>query len=246
MDAMHILKPDQYFLSEGFVFLPQTTQEAQSLGINIQNRRGLHLLLDRRAYNSERPSKYDPSYHRSWITSRLLLHNQVGINSEMGSRIADQNNIIASGSKYLEKLVHNAMAHTSFEWKDGIPKKPFAFGTVRFNRTANHPWIQRTILAQWNHVEYCRCIARLNEYGIGVSCFGYGWPSGSLAAEKIPQIMRKSIISLNFANSRGQNQIKARTFEVPGAGGFLLTEYAPGLEKFYSIGKEIDVFSRTE
>ncbi|MBU0734769.1 MAG: glycosyltransferase [Proteobacteria bacterium] len=89
-------------------------------------------------------------------------------------------------------------------------------------------------------------IARLNDHGIGVSCFGYGWPSGPVAAEEIPQIMRKSIISLNFANSKGQNQIKARTFEVPGAGGFLLTEYAPGLEEFYSIGSEIDVFFKTE
>ena len=89
-------------------------------------------------------------------------------------------------------------------------------------------------------------IARLNDHGIGVSCFGYGWPSGPVAAEEIPQIMRKSIISLNFANSKGQNQIKARTFEVPGAGGFLLTEYAPGLERFYCIGNEVDVFSRTE
>ena len=89
-------------------------------------------------------------------------------------------------------------------------------------------------------------IAKLHDHGIGVSCFGYGWPSGPVAAEKIPQIMRKSIISLNFANSRGQNQIKARTFEVPGAGGFLLTEFAPGLEKFYSIDNEIDVFSRKE
>jgi len=89
-------------------------------------------------------------------------------------------------------------------------------------------------------------IARLNEHGIGVSCFGYGWPSGPVAAEEIPQIMSKSIISLNFANSKGQNQIKARTFEVPGAGGFLLTEFAPGLEKFYSIGSEIDAFFNTE
>ena len=89
-------------------------------------------------------------------------------------------------------------------------------------------------------------ISRLNDHGIGVSCFGYGWPSGPVAAEKISQIMRESVISLNFANSKGQNQIKARTFEVPGAGGFLLTECAPGLEKFYSIGNEIDVFSRTE
>jgi len=54
--------------------------------------------------------------------------------------------------------------------------------------------------------------------------------------------MRDSVISLNFANSRGSNQIKARTFEVPGAGGFLMTEYAPGLERYYEIGKEIEVF----
>ena len=96
------------------------------------------------------------------------------------------------------------------------------------------------------HGDRRKRIATLNENGICVTCFGYGWPSGPVAAEKIPQIMRKSIINLNFANSRGQNQIKARTFEVPGAGGFLLTEYAPGLEKFYSIGNEIDVFFREE
>src|SRR5205807_8777796 len=54
---------------------------------------------------------------------------------------------------------------------------------------------------------------------------------------------RSSVISLNFANSRGDKQIKARTFEVPGAGGFLLTEDAPGLERFYRIGEEIDSFA---
>ncbi len=52
------------------------------------------------------------------------------------------------------------------------------------------------------------------------------------------RIFRTSRISLNFAGA-GQNpghtagansrQIKARTFRVPGAGGFLLTETAPGL-----------------
>ena len=45
---------------------------------------------------------------------------------------------------------------------------------------------------------------------------------------KIPEIMRQSVISLNFSNSRQGRQIKARTFEVPGAGGFLMTETAPG------------------
>ena len=91
-----------------------------------------------------------------------------------------------------------------------------------------------------------RRIEQLHKNGINVSCFGHGWPSGAIAAEKIPQIMNKSIISLNFSKSRGRNQIKARTFEVPGSGGFLLTEDAPDLEKFYTEGGEIEVFHGTQ
>ena len=37
-------------------------------------------------------------------------------------------------------------------------------------------------------------------------------------------------------------QIKGRNFEIPGAGGFLLTSSAPGLEKYFVPGKEIVVF----
>ncbi len=85
-------------------------------------------------------------------------------------------------------------------------------------------------------------ILALKDKNIDVSCFGYGWPAGSVEADKIPDIIRESVICLNFSNSKGGNQIKARTFEVPGFGGFLLSEYAPDLEKFYSIGTEIDVF----
>lgn len=87
-----------------------------------------------------------------------------------------------------------------------------------------------------------KLVERLRSAGIEVSCFGHGWPEGAIAMDRIPGIMRESVISLNFANSKGQNQIKARTFEVPGAGGFLLTEYVPGIERFYFPGKEIEVF----
>ncbi len=86
-------------------------------------------------------------------------------------------------------------------------------------------------------------LAELLAHGIEVVCFGHGWGNGPVPAEQIPRIIRESIISLNFANSRGRNQIKARTFEVPGAGGFLLTEEAAGLEKYYSPGREIVTFS---
>ena len=86
-------------------------------------------------------------------------------------------------------------------------------------------------------------IQYLLDQGIPVSCFGYGWPHGPVSADDVPEIMRNSVISLNFANSRGRrNQIKARTFEVPGAGGFLLTEAAPDLEDWYLPDQEVAVF----
>jgi len=93
-----------------------------------------------------------------------------------------------------------------------------------------------------SHGNRARRVERLRRQGIDVACFGHGWPRGSVEADSIPAIMRNSIISLNFAKALGDNQLKARTFEVPGAGGFLLTERVQGLEKVYEIGQEIAVF----
>ena len=42
----------------------------------------------------------------------------------------------------------------------------------------------------------------LRRHGIEVECFGHGWPHGPVAADDIPRIIRSSVISLNFANSR--------------------------------------------
>ena len=94
-------------------------------------------------------------------------------------------------------------------------------------------------------------IAALRASGIAVSCFGHGTENGVVKAEEIPEIYCASRISLNFSGA-GQNpgsargierrQLKARTFEVPGAGGFLLTEIAPGLERYFSIGREVATF----
>jgi spore maturation protein CgeB len=94
-------------------------------------------------------------------------------------------------------------------------------------------------------------IDSLHQKRVDVACFGHGWPNGPIGAREIPQIIQKSVISLNFANAerswggigpRQTNQIKARVFEVPGAGGFLFTEWADGLDQYYIPGKEIAVF----
>ena len=94
-------------------------------------------------------------------------------------------------------------------------------------------------------------VAALRQRGTDVACFGHGWPPGPVASSDIPRIIRNSVISLNFASGalvlegilpREINQIKARTFEVPGAGGFLLTQWADGLDRYYIPEREIATF----
>jgi spore maturation protein CgeB len=87
-----------------------------------------------------------------------------------------------------------------------------------------------------------RYIKTLMTMGIRVECFGHGWEHGPVTTDEMYTIFNSSAISLNFANSRGTNQIKARTFEVPGAGGFLLTDVAPGIEEFFEPNEEIVCF----
>ncbi|HBW21953.1 MAG TPA: hypothetical protein DEF68_01070 [Elusimicrobia bacterium] len=111
-------------------------------------------------------------------------------------------------------------------------------------------------------------IERLAREGIKVHCFGAGWPAGKISFEEMDRIFYKTIINLNLSNSvshdirfilsgfrsvvnylrspKRAEQIKARNFEIPLAGGFQLTNYAPGLEKYLKIGEEVAVFSSPE
>ena len=82
-----------------------------------------------------------------------------------------------------------------------------------------------------------------------MACFGHGWPAGPVEAKRISEIVRSSQVSLNFSSGSGRGefagadrQIKARTFEVPGYGGCLLTERAPHLDRYFRIGEEILTF----
>lgn len=94
-------------------------------------------------------------------------------------------------------------------------------------------------------------IEDLGARGIRVECFGYGWPTGPVGTADLQRIYRESVLILNFGDSglhlKGllpyrSRQIKARVFEVPGAGGCLLTEPAQHLDQYFRIGEEIVVF----
>lgn len=49
-------------------------------------------------------------------------------------------------------------------------------------------------------------------------------------------------LSVNDNDPAGKTQMKQRIFEIPAGGGALLTQYHPGIEEYYEIGKEIMTF----
>lgn len=95
-----------------------------------------------------------------------------------------------------------------------------------------------------------RLIRSLRDAGIHVEAFGQGWEKGRVSQEQMIHIVNASKINLNLANSswnistifRRSQQIKGRNFEIPGCGGFLLTNYVEGLENFYDLDNEIGCF----
>ena len=111
-------------------------------------------------------------------------------------------------------------------------------------------------------------IKMLAAQGIKVDCFGPGWPNGKVTFREMEAVFRDSRINLNLSNSVSRDlrfvfgspmnfarylhspktgeQIKARNFEIPLAGGFQLTNYVAGLERYLKIGEEVAVYSSPE
>ncbi len=84
----------------------------------------------------------------------------------------------------------------------------------------------------------------LENRAVPITAFGKGFGK-FVEFDDMIKIFNASKINLNFCGSSrndGIKQIKGRVFEVPMCGGFLLTEYADGLEEYYQIGKEIECF----
>ena len=111
-------------------------------------------------------------------------------------------------------------------------------------------------------------IERIERAGHRVECWGFGWPAGRIDHDEMVRVFSQSRVNLNLSNSstvapktlrakvgkllgRGPKgpqpaQIKGRNFEVPGCGGFLLTERVPHLERYFELGSEVAVYDTTE
>lgn len=111
-------------------------------------------------------------------------------------------------------------------------------------------------------------IDRLDNLGIKVTCYGHGWPNGSLSEIDMMNVFSHSKINLNISNSvsndirfifssfrsmvnwvrspKRAEQVKARNFEIALAGGFQLSNYVVGLEEYYHIGRDIVLYNTPE
>jgi len=86
-------------------------------------------------------------------------------------------------------------------------------------------------------------INELNKRKIPVHFFGEDW-GGYVSFKEMIKIFQYSRINLNFSKDLRyfRPQIKGRIFQVCLAGGFLLTEYVPGIEEYFEVDKEIVCF----
>ena len=89
-------------------------------------------------------------------------------------------------------------------------------------------------------------INELKNRNIPVHLFGSGW-EGYVPFEEMMDIFGTSKINLNFSRATSNRMgIKGRIPLVCLAGGFLLTEYVPGIENYFEIDREIVCFKTAE
>jgi len=112
-------------------------------------------------------------------------------------------------------------------------------------------------LKQSDRSEYIRY---LKDHGIRVECFGIASDHGFVSFDDMVRIFNRSRIVLNFTGvssfdnyaiplpriNQRIKQSKGRPIEIALCGGFILSQYAPGIEKMFMPGEEFDYFRTKE
>lgn len=148
---------------------------------------------------------------------------------------------------------------------DNVILSQWACNRYAYDRTADRLEYDVTFIGQ-SYGDRPKTVERLRAEGIEVSCWGFGWPEGRIEHDEMVRVFGGSRINLNLSSAfnpperlpmrllrpfRGKreerrSQIKGRTFEVPGSGGFLLTDRVAYLEDYLTPGEEIGVFEGTD
>lgn len=155
-----------------------------------------------------------------------------------------------------------------------MPKKcrylPFGYDSeaaAKFSRPFADRDIQLSFVgARDRYREYI--VGKLASNGIEVTCYGAGWPAGSLSQEQFYDVIGRSKYALNLSNSTSWDarfllrhpmalarnlksnktieQLKARHLEVAAFGACQFSFYTGGLERLFDIGKDIFVYANID
>jgi len=95
--------------------------------------------------------------------------------------------------------------------------------------------------------------------GIAIEVFGTGSKNGQVTLDQMVEIFNKTKVNLNFTGLSSKTsikkelninhrltQMKGRIAEIALCGGFVLSEYVPGIEEVFDINKEIVIFRNKE
>ena len=140
----------------------------------------------------------------------------------------------------------------------------WACNRYAYDRTANGLEYDVTFIGQ-SYGDRPATVERLRSEGIDVRCWGFGWPGGRIEHDEMVRVFGASRINLNLSSAftpgrlparllrrltgrteERKSQIKGRTFEVPGSGGFLLTDHVAYLEDYLKPGEEIALFESSD
>jgi spore maturation protein CgeB len=136
---------------------------------------------------------------------------------------------------------------------DRVVLSQWACNHYAYDRQGLEPAHDVTFVGQ-RYGDRPQTVRALRKAGINVRCWGQGWGNGRIEHDEMVRIFETSRINLNLSNSwTGRwwrrrapvSQIKARVFEVPGCGGFLLTEAVPHVEDYFAVGSELATFEGT-
>ena len=136
---------------------------------------------------------------------------------------------------------------------DHVVLSQWACNRYAFDRQGREPEYDVTFVGQ-RYGDRPKIVDAIRKGGFNIRCFGFGWDEGRIDPEEMVRVFETSRINLNLSNSwTGKwwrrrpvfGQIKARLFEVPGSGGFMLSEAVPHLDDYFATS-ELDTFVGTD
>lgn len=133
---------------------------------------------------------------------------------------------------------------------DDVVLSQWACNHYAFDRRGLEPVYDVTFVGQ-RYGDRPKIVKAIRRAGFDVRCWGHGWEGGRIDHDGMVSTFETSRVNLNLSNSwTGRwgrrrpvvGQIKARLFEVPGSGGFVLSEAVPHVDDYFTIGSELATF----